>query len=141
MLEIGGTIAFISRLDVAKGASDGKVELCATAGSPELDNTLLGTEFPNVSDASAAEGTRGRVEDRVEGIEGRVDGRVDGITDGTMELLIKFRELELTGGKGAGTSGRFEAPVGKEALKLGNCIGCCIEEGIDNPGGGRSKDC
>jgi len=122
LLDIDGTIAFISRLDVAKGARDGKLELCVTAGRPELGGALLGTEFPNVSEASVAEGTRGRV-------------------DGAKELRLKFRELELAGGIGDGTSGKFEAPVGKEALKLGYCIGCCIEEGIDSPGGGRSKDC
>jgi hypothetical protein len=123
LFEIGGTIAFISRLGVAKGTSDGKLELCVTAGRPELDGGLLGTEFPNVSEASAAEGTRGRV-------------------DGAKELGgIKFRELELAGGIGDGTSGKFEAPVGIGALKLGYCIGCCIEGGIDSPGGGRSKDC
>ena len=123
---IGGTIALISGLDVAKGVRDAKLELSVTDGRPIIGGALLGTVFPNVSEANVAEGT-----------EGRVDGKVNG----AKELELKFRELELAGGKKDGTSGKFEAPVGREVLKLGYCIGCCIEEGIESPGGGRSKDC
>lgn len=49
---------------------------------------MLGTEFPNVSEASVAEGTRGRVVGRV---DGRVVGRDDGRVDGAKEVRLKFR--------------------------------------------------
>ena len=123
---IGGTIALISGLDVAKGVRDGKLELSVTDGRPIIGGALLGTEFPNVSEANVAEGTGGRV-----------DGKVNGVK----ELVLKFRELELAGGNKDGTSGKFETPVSREVLKFGYCIGCCIDEGIESPGGGRSKDC
>ena len=125
-MEIGGTIALISGLDVAKGARDVKLELSVTGGRPILGGALLGTEFPNVSEASVAEGTGGRVDVKV---------------NGAKELELKFKELELPGGNRDGSSGKFEGPVGKEVLKLGYCIGCCIDEGIESPGDGRSKDC
>lgn len=126
MLEIGGKIAFISGLDIAKGARDGIREPNAIAGRPELGGALLGNKFTNVSEASVTEGT---------------GGRVDGKVDGAKELELKYMELELAGGKGDGTSGKFKEPEGKETLKLAYCIGGCNEEGIGSPGGGRSKDC
>lgn len=58
-----------------------------------------------------------------------------------------FRVPRLKGGnKGEGDSnidegGKLEDPEGKDALTAGYCIVCCMEGGIDNPGGGRSKDC
>lgn len=119
---IDGTIAFISGLDIVKGARDGKLEPNAIAGRPELGGALLSTEFPNVSEVSVTEGTGSRV-------------------DGAKELELKFTELKMGGGKEDGSSGKFEAPVGKEALILGYCIGGCSEEGIDSPGGGWSKEC
>lgn len=83
----------------------------------------------DVSEASVAECTGGRVKGRVE--VGREEE----------ELL----ELLLVGTKGEGYSGKFEpgrpeAPVGKDVLKPEYC-NCCMEGGIESPGGGRSKDC
>lgn len=73
----------------------------------------------------------------VEGAGGKVDGRFgEGV-----EVDVIVGELVPTGRKAGGNSAKFEFPVGKEGLKLGNCICCCIDEGIDKPGGGRSKDC
>lgn len=113
---IGGTIAFISGLDIVKGARDGKLEPNAIAGRPELGCALLSTEFPNVSEVSDTD-------------------EMGGSVDGAKELGLKFTELKMGGGKGDGSSGKFEAPEGMEALILGYCIGGCSEEGIDRPGG------
>ena len=125
MLEIGGTAEFISGLEVAKGDRDGKLPGSVPAGS-ETVGTLLVTEAGKVSEDNEADGAGGKVDG------GFVDGK---------EMDTALAELELAGIKPEGNSGKFEDPVGKGGLKLGYCICCCIDEGIDKPGGGRSKDC
>lgn len=58
-----------------------------------------------------------------------------------------FRVPRLKGGnKGEAESnkgevGKLEDPEGKDALVAGYCRVCCMEGGIDKPGGGRSKGC
>jgi len=124
-LDTGGTIAFISRLDVVIGANDCKLAATVATGSRTV-GALFGTETGKVSEASVAEGA---------------GGKVDGIFNGGKDVDVTLGELELAGTKDVGNSGKCEDPEGKEGLKLGYCICCCIDEGIDNPGGGRSKDC
>lgn len=133
-LETGGTIALIAELEVIRGESDGKLVFGVATGRAAL-GALLGNELGNVSKASVAEGTGGREDDKI-----------DDEVDGSKELGVKLWELAPVGSKGDGASGKFEPwifedPVGKGALKLEYCIGCCIEGGMDSPGGGRSKDC
>ena len=59
----------------------------------------------------------------------------------------KLRVPELSGGnKTEGDSDdfkadMFEAPEGNAVFMTGYCSGCCIEGGIDKPGGGLSKVC
>ena len=146
-------MVFKSELEVDTGDSTGKVAPKLVIGDAELE-TLLGIRFGNVSE--------GR---EVEGIKGADEGKVDG----TEEWDVKLRELVVPGSRESGTSGKeagmvdtsrfdggkvetgkfigdkfelakFKAPVGKEVLKLGYCIGCGMDGGIANPGGGRSKD-
>jgi hypothetical protein len=148
-LEIGGAMVFKSGLEVVKGDSTGKLAPKLVVGSAEL-GILSGIKLGNVSEGREAEGIRGTVEGKV---------------DGTAEWDVKLRELAMPGSRGGRTSGKeagkveigkfedgkvetgkfgpgkFEIPVSKEVLKLGYCIGCCMEEGIASPGGGRSKDC
>lgn len=125
MLEIGGTITFISGLNVVIGFSDGKLAANVDAGSRTV-GALFGTDAGNVSEANEAEGA---------------GGKVDGRFTGGKEADVILGELELAGSNDGCSSGIFEDPEGKEGLKLGYCIGCCIDEGNDKPGGGRSKDC
>ena len=73
----------------------------------------------------------------IAGAGGRLEGK---------EVFVELSGLVLVGSKGNENSGRFEpgifeAPVGKDGLKVGYCIGCCTAGGIASPGGGRSKDC
>ena len=126
---MGGTTVLISGLDVAREESAGKLAPSMAAEGAEGTElgALLGIELGRVSRDSVVEGT---------------GGRFVGNVDGDKEVAVKLEELILAAGsKGAGTSGKFEAPVGREGLKLGYCSGCCSEEGIDSPGGGRSNDC
>lgn len=120
-----GTAALMSGPPLVKGVSGGNLAASVTAGSDTV-GALFGTDACKVSGASVAEGA---------------GGKVDGRFDGGIEVDVILGELVPTGRKADGNSGKFEGPVGKEGLKLGNCIGCCIDEGIDKPGGGRSKDC
>lgn len=120
-----GTTAPISGPPLEKGVRDGKLAACEAA-EREIVGALFGTDTGKVSGANVAEGAGGKV-----------DGRFDRGT----EVDVKLGELVLTGSNVDGNSGKFEGPVGKEGLKLGNCIGCCIDEGIGKPGGDRRKDC
>lgn len=143
MFDIGGIVAFISRLEATEGVSDGKLVASVLAAS-ETVGVMFGTDTGKVSEGNVAEGTGGNVDARFTG--GKVDarftgGKVDARFGGGKELDVTIGELELGGSKDGGSSGNVEDPVGREGLKLGYCIGCCIEEGIDKPGGGRSKDC
>lgn len=146
-------MVFKSELEVDTGDSTGKVAPELVVGSAEI-GTLLGIRLGNVSEGREAAGIKGTVEGKV---------------DGTEEWEVKLRELVMPGSRGSGTSGKeagkvdtsrfdggkvdtgrfdggkvelakFKAPVGKEVLKLGYCMGCCMEGGIASPGGGRSKD-
>jgi len=146
-------MVFKSELEVDTGDSTGKVTPKLVVGSAEIV-TLLGIRLGNVSEGREAAGIKGTVEGKV---------------DGTEEWEVKLRELVMPGNRGSGTSGKeagkvdtgrfdggkveagrfkggkvelakFKAPVGKEVLKLGYCMGCCMEGGIASPGGGRSKD-
>lgn len=137
-------MVFKSGLEVVKGDSTGKLVPKLVVGSAEL-GILSGIKLGNVSEGSEADGIWGTV-------------------DGTAEWDVKLRELAMPGSRGGRMSGKeavkveigkfeggkvetgkfgpgkFETPVSK-VLKLGYCIGCCMEEGIASPGGGRSKDC
>ena len=135
----GGTTALISGPPFVKGVSDGRLAATVTAGS-ETAGALFGTDTGKFSGARVAEGAGGKVDERFDGgIE--VDGKIDERFGGGIEVDVALAELVLAGSKADGNSGKFEGPVVKEGLKLGNCIGCCIDEGIDKPGGGRSNDC
>ena len=71
---------------------------------------------------------------RGSGTSGKEAGKVDTSRfDGGKDEAGRFKggKVELA---------KFKAPVGKEVLKLGYCMGCCMEGGIASPGGGRSKD-
>ena len=121
---------FNSGLEVVKGESVGKLAPKVTGGRVGL-GALLGNELRKVSDASVAAGAGVRAEGKV------VDDK---------EVEVRLREPVLEGSKGGVTSGKDElsklaGAAGKGALKLGYCIGCCMEGGIDSPGDGRSKDC
>lgn len=131
-------MGFNSRLEVVTGAREAKLAPNVEVGRVELW-TLLGNELGNVSEAREAEGT---------------GSRDDGKVDAGKEVGIKLIELVLTGSNEDETSGiyepgileapdskGFEAPEGKGALKLEYCNDCCTDGGMDNPGGGRSKDC
>lgn len=118
-----------SGLELVKGASAGELALSVAGGGAGL-GALLGKEADKVSDASVAEGAGGR-EDEVANDK---------------EEDVNMWELVLAGSKEGGISGKLELcklaePAGKEALKLGYCIGCGIEGGTDSPGDGRSKVC
>lgn len=154
MLAIGGTIVLNSGLEVVKGEIDDKLALKLAVGSEGL-GALLGIKPGNVSEDKLAEGIKGKVEGKDEMAE-ELDGRlreleaVESSGDGTsgkeagMFCAGKLEAIKFEPGKfevGKFEVGRFDAPTGKLALKLGYCIGCCMEGGIDNPGGGRSKDC
>ena len=130
---IGGTTAFVSGVAVFKGEIVGKLALSVDMGSTGLE-TLFGIKPGGVSGASAIDGAGGSID----GIDGKVEAGKD--------IDAKLREPVVEGSRGGGYSGKFgpgklTAPVGKEALNPGYCIGCCIEGGIDSPGGGLSKDC
>lgn len=156
-------MVFKSGLEVVKGDSTGKLAPKLVVGSAEL-GILSGIKLGNVSEGREAEGIRGTVEGKVDGTEewevklrelvmpgsrgsgtsGKEAGKVDtGRFDGG-----KFEAGRLKGGKveagrfkgGKVELAKFKAPVGKEVLKLGYCMGCCMEGGIASPGGGRSKD-
>lgn len=120
-----GAAALISGPPLLKGVSDGKLAAGVTAESDTV-GALFGNDTCEFSGANVAEGA---------------GGKVDGRFDEGVEVNVILGELEPTGRKAGGNSAKFEVPVDKEGLKLGNCIGCCIDEGIDKPGGGRSKDC
>lgn len=121
-------MGFISKPEVVRGSSDGKLAFIVEG------RVVLRPLLGNISEDSVAEGTGGSADGRVEGDK---------------EVGVKLRELVLTESNGEGASGtfepgileaapgKFEAPVGKGALKLGYCM----EGGIESPGGGRSKDC
>lgn len=137
-------MVFKSGLEVVKGDSTGKLVPKLVVGSAEL-GILSGIKLGNVSEGREADGIWGTV-------------------DGTAEWDVKLRELAMPGSRGGRMSvkeavkveigkfeggkvetgkfgpGKFETPVSK-VLNLGYCIGCCMEEGIASPGGGRSKDC
>jgi hypothetical protein len=156
-------MVFKSELEVDTGDSTGKVTPKLVVGSAEI-GTLLGIRLGNVSEGREAAGIKGTVEGKVDGTEewevklrelvmpgsrgsgtsGKEAGKVDtGRFDGG-----KFEAGRLKGGKveagrfkgGKVELAKFKAPVGKEVLKLGYCMGCCMEGGIASPGGGRSKD-
>ena len=109
----------------------GKSVFSIAAGRIEL-GALFRIKPGSVSGASA-----------IDGAGGRVDGKVEGGKD----TDAKLRELVVVAGtRGEGYSNKFEpgkldAPVGREALNPGYCIGCCMEGDFDSPGGGRSRDC
>lgn len=129
MLEIGGTTVLISGPELVREESGGKLAPSVAAEGEPL-GALLIIELDNISEASVVEGTGGRFVDKI------------GPIGGAKEAELKLGELPLAAeSRDNGTSGKLEPPVGKEALKLGYCNGCCIGEGIDSPGGGRSKDC
>lgn len=127
-------MAFISAAELVKGVSDGKLAARVTAGS-ETFGALFVADTGKVSEASVA-GAGGKVE----GAGGKAEG-AGGKFDGGKEADVTLGVLLLTGSKEDGNSGKLEDPVGKERLKLGYCIDCCTDEGIDKPGGGLSKDC
>ncbi len=138
----------------AGGESDGKLPPSGTVEPTPL-GALFVIRLGNVSEGKLKGGTGGRLEGKLE------PGN---------EVEVKMAELPVAGNKGEGYSGKFEvgkfeegkfevgrfevgkfgvvkfevdkfkAPAGKDALKPGYCIGCCIG-GIDSPGGGLSKDC
>lgn len=126
MLDVGGRIVLKSEL-VVKGDSDGKPALKVEAEIEEF-GVLLDTELNNGSEANELGGTAGRI-----------DGKVEGVA----EVEVKLGELVVAAESKGGASGKLGAPFAKGRLKLGYGIGigCGMEEGIDNPGGGRSKDC
>lgn len=73
------------------------------------------------------------------------EGRLEGNVDPSKGLDVKVAELVDIGNTGDGYSGKFgvdafDAPLDKDALKLGYCIGGC-NGGIPNPCGGRGNDC
>ena len=76
-----------------------------------------------------------------------VGGCIGGTLKGKVEACRdeeELRELLLVGAT-EGYSGKFEpgklgAAVGRDVLKPEYCI-CCMDGGIERPGGGRSKDC
>lgn len=130
----------------------------------ETLGALFVTDTGKISEASVAEGTGDKAEDawgkaegargkaegavgkvegaggKAEGAGGKADGaggKVDG-AEGNEDVTLEI--LELTCSKDDGNSGKLEDTVGI-GLKLGYCIGCCIDEGIDKPGGGWSRDC
>ena len=79
-----------------------------------------------------AEGAAGKEDGaggKADGAGGKAEGAEGNEAEVTLEILV------LTGSKDDGNSGKLEDTVGK-GLKLGYCIGCCIDEGIDKPGGG-----
>lgn len=120
----------VSEVGVIKGESEGKLALGVAVGRTAL-GTLFGTELGNASGARVIDGARGRVDSNVEA------GK---------DVVVKFRALVVAGTSEGGYSGKFEpgkveAPVGTEALNPEYCIDCCMEGGIESPGGGRSKDC
>lgn len=140
----------MSGVEVVSGDSDGKLP-------PNDTGALFVIALGNVSKCKLIDGAGGRLEGKVgpgneavvkleelvgnngEGYSGKFE--VGKLKAGMLEVG-KFEDGKL--GKfevGKFDEGKFEAPAGKEALKPGYCIGCCIEGGINSPGGGLSKDC
>lgn len=119
-------LVFISGFEAFGRDNDGKLAPWLDAERAEF-GALLGREFGNVSEANVVNGTGGIGEDKV---------------DGNTEVEVGLVELVLEAeSRGEETSGRFEGPLDKEELKFGYCICCCMKEGIESPGGGRSKGC
>lgn len=115
---------------VVRGDTDGKLPLSGAAGTTEL-GTLVCIKLGNGSLVNT---------------EGGTGGRLEGTVDPSKGVEIKLAELVEVGKKGDEYSGKFEegrlgAPLDKDALKLGYCIGCCIEGGIESPVVGRNNDC
>lgn len=137
-------MAFISGPELVNKVNDGKLA-ASTAAEVETVSALFVTDIGKISEASAAEGTWDKLEgagDKLEGTEDKADGpggKAEGA--GGKEADVTLGVLVLTGSKDDGNSGKLEDTAGKEGLKLGYCIGCGIDEGIDKPGGGRNKDC
>lgn len=158
-------MAFTSGVEVVSGESDVKLPPSGTVEPTPL-GALFVIRLGNVSEGKLKGGTGGRLEGKLEpGNELKVkmaelavagnkgDGysgkfEVGKFEEGKFEVG-KFEEGKFEVGKfevgrfEVGKFGvvKFEAPAGKDALKPGYCIGCCIEGGIDSPGGGLSKDC
>lgn len=133
---MGGTIALISRAGLVSKASDGKLE-ANMAAEVETLGALFATDTGKISEASVAEGTGDKAEGaggKAEGAGGKAEGA--GGKLGGKEADVTLGVLALTGSKDDGNSGKLEDTVGKEGVMLGYCIGCCIDEGIDKPGGG-----
>lgn len=156
-------MVFKSELEVDTGDSTGKVAPKLVVGSAEI-GALLGIRLGNVSEGREAAGIKGTVEGKVDGTEewevklrelvmpgsrgsgtsGKEAGKVDtGRFDGGKVDTGRFDGGKVEAGRFKGGKvelAKFKAPVGKEVLKLGYCMGCCMEGGIASPGGGRSKD-
>jgi hypothetical protein len=156
-------MVFKSELEVDTGDSTGKVTPKLVVGSAEIV-TLLGIRLGNVSEGREAAGIKGTVEGKVDGTEewevklrelvmpgsrgsgtsGKEAGKVDTSRfDGGKVEAGRFKGGKVEAGRFKGGKvelAKFKAPVGKEVLKLGYCMGCCMEGGIASPGGGRSKD-
>jgi hypothetical protein len=156
-------MVFKSELEVDTGDSTGKVTPKLVVGSAEI-GTLLGIRLGNVSEGREAAGIKGTVEGKVDGSEewevklrelvmpgsrgsgtsGKEAGKVDtGRFKGGKVDTGRFKGGKVEAGRFKGGKvelAKFKAPVGKEVLKLGYCMGCCMEGDIASPGGGRSKD-
>ncbi|RDX87510.1 hypothetical protein CR513_31012, partial [Mucuna pruriens] len=94
------------------------------AAEVETLGALFVTDTGKISEVSAAEGTG----DKVEGAGDKAEGAGD---------KAEGAGGKAVGSKDGGNSGKLEDTAGKEGLKLGYCIGCCMDEGIAKPGGGR----
>ena len=138
---MGGTIAFISGPEMV---SDGKLAANMAAEVETMGASFV-TDTGKISEASVAEGAGDKAEDegdRADGAGGKADGAgakaegAGGKLDGGKEADVILGILALAGSKDDGNSGKLEDTVGKGGVKLGYCIGCCIDEGIDKPGGG-----
>lgn len=113
----------LSGIDEGNGTKVDKLELCVEVGMAEI-GALFGIGFDIVTDAGDTD-CSGAVKDRVE--EGK-------------EVELKLTEAGLLRTKGEGYSGNLEpgkldAPAGKDELKPEYGI-CCMDGGIDSPGGG-----
>ena len=133
---MGGTIAFISGPEMV---SDGKLAANMAAEVETMGASFV-TDTGKISEASVTEGTEDKAEDaedREDGAGGKADGagaKAEGAGGKEADVILGI--LALTGSKDDGNSGKLEDTVGKEGVMLGYCIGCCIDEGIDKPGGG-----
>lgn len=132
MLEIGGTVAFISGPELVNKFSDGKLA-ASVAAEVESLGALFATDTGKISEGSAAEGAGDKIEgagDKVEGTEDKAEGAGGKAEDARgKEADVTLGALVFTGSKDDGNSGKLEDTAGKEGLKLEYCIG------------GRSKDC